>query len=150
VQKNRPQLDETARFIIRELQRDGRMTIQALAQRVGASEVTVRRRLRKLEADGTIAVVAVVDPFLAGFDAPALIKVQVERRSIDRIAQEIAKNPAVTYVAAATGFGHLLVELHAESNQALASYLFEELGAIEGVLDTETTVILRVYKQTLK
>jgi Lrp/AsnC family transcriptional regulator for asnA, asnC and gidA len=124
------------------------MTIQALAASVGVSEVTARRRLRRLEGDGTIAIVAVVDPFLAGIDAPAMVRVKVERTELDRIANDIAQLPQVGYVAAATGFGHLIVEVMAESNQGLASFLFEELGQIDGVLDTETTVILRVYKQS--
>jgi Lrp/AsnC family transcriptional regulator for asnA, asnC and gidA len=141
-------LDEIDRQIIYELQRDGRMTTQALARNVGISEVTARRRLRRLQADGIMQVVAVVDPFLTGIDSPAFVGVKVDRSRLDEVARRLAKHPKVRYVGAATGNAHLIVEVMAASNHELSQFLLEELAAIEGVVDTETSLILKVYKQT--
>jgi DNA-binding Lrp family transcriptional regulator len=73
----RQELDGVDRQIVAELQRNGRITTQALAVVAGISEVTARRRLRKLQADGTVQVAAGVDPFQVGVNSPALVGIKV-------------------------------------------------------------------------
>jgi Lrp/AsnC family transcriptional regulator for asnA, asnC and gidA len=142
-------LDEVDLVIVAELQRDGRVTTQALAKRVGISEVTARKRLRRLQLDGTVRIVAVVDPFQVGVGSPAFVGVKVEQRSrIEEIARALAEHPKVRYVAASTGPAHLIVEVMARSNRELSAFLLEDLSQIDGILDTETSVVLKVFKQS--
>ncbi len=54
-------MDELDREIIAILQSNGRASNARIARRIGVSEGTVRRRLKKLIADGVIDIVAVVD-----------------------------------------------------------------------------------------
>jgi Lrp/AsnC family transcriptional regulator for asnA, asnC and gidA len=140
-------LDDVERRIVAELQTDGRITTSALAQKVGVSEVTARRKLRRLLDERVVQVTGGVDPFLVGVKSPALVGVKVERARIDQVAQELCRHPAVRYVAAATGTFHLLVEVMATTNQELGVILLDEIMSIEGVIDTETSLILRIYKQ---
>lgn len=143
-----PAFDHVDRQITAELQRNGRMTMQELAGNVGISEVTARKRLRRLQDETAVQVVAVVDPFLVGIESPAFVGVKVERSRIDEVAQKLAAYPIVRYVGAATGNAHLIVEVMTSNNHELAEFLLEEVGAMEGVIDTETSIILKVYKQT--
>jgi Lrp/AsnC family transcriptional regulator for asnA, asnC and gidA len=124
------------------------MTMQELAGNVGISEVTARKRFRRLQDETAVQVVAVVDPFLVGIESPAFVGVKVERSRIDEVAQKLAAYPIVRYVGAATGNAHLIVEVMTSNNHELAEFLLEEVGAMEGVIDTETSIILKVYKQT--
>jgi Lrp/AsnC family transcriptional regulator for asnA, asnC and gidA len=124
------------------------MTMQELAGNVGISEVTARKRFRRLQDETAVQVVAVVDPFLVGIESPAFVGVKVERSRIDEVAQKLATYPIVRYVGAATGNAHLIVEVMTSNNHELAAFLLEEVGAMEGVIDTETSIILKVYKQT--
>lgn len=142
-----PELDATSRQMVCELQRDGRLTTQALAARVGVSEVTARRRLRKLQADGIIQIAAGVDPFSVGVAAPALVGIRVQRARLHSVAAQLGRHPSVRSVMACTGRFHLHAEVMASSNDELGRILVDEIGAIEGVIDTETSLVLRIYKQ---
>jgi DNA-binding Lrp family transcriptional regulator len=62
------------------------------------------------------------------------------------VAQTLSGHPAVRYVAAATGAFHLYIEVMAATNMQLSEFLLDDLGSIPGILDTETSLILRIYK----
>jgi Lrp/AsnC family transcriptional regulator for asnA, asnC and gidA len=143
----RDELDPVDRQMIIELQRDGRITTQALASLVGVSEVTARRRLRRLQAEGVVKIAAGLDPFQVGVNSPALVGVKVERARLHQVAHELSRHPSIRFVAASTGMFHLYAEVMATSNHELGRILLDEIGAIEGVIDTESSLILRFYKQ---
>jgi Lrp/AsnC family transcriptional regulator for asnA, asnC and gidA len=142
----RPPLDPVERQILAELQQDGRISTNALAKRVGVSEVTARRKLRRLLGEDIVRVVGAVDPFDLGLESPALVGIKVDRARLDDVAQTLSRHPAVRYVAAATGAFHLYIEVMAATNMQLSEFLLDDLGAIPGILDTETSLILRIYK----
>jgi Lrp/AsnC family transcriptional regulator for asnA, asnC and gidA len=142
----RPQLDPVERQILAELQRDGRISTNALAKRVGVSEVTARRKLRRLLGGGIVRVLGAVDPFDLGLESPALVGIKVDRAKLDEVAQTLSRHPSVRYVAAATGAFHLYIEVMAPTNMQLSEFLLDDLGAIPGIIDTETSLILRIYK----
>ena len=130
------------------LQKDGRAGTQALARSLSVSEVTARRKLRRLLNDGIVQIVAAVDPFQVGFESPVIIGLKIDRARIDAIAEELCTHPSIRYVAAATGQVDLIIEVVAASNHELAEFLLGYLAKIEGVRDTETSLVLRIYKQT--
>jgi Lrp/AsnC family transcriptional regulator for asnA, asnC and gidA len=142
------QLDGIERLMIALLQKDGRAGTQALARALSVSEVTARRKLRRLLNDGIVQIVAAVDPFLVGFESPVIIGLKIDRARIDAIAEELCRHPSIRYVAAATGQVDLIIEVVAASNHELAEFLLGYLAKIEGVIETETSLVLRIYKQT--
>jgi Lrp/AsnC family transcriptional regulator for asnA, asnC and gidA len=141
------ELDPTERLIVNELQRDGRVTTNALAKRANVSEITARRKLRRLRDEGIVQVFAAIDPFQVGFDSPALVGIKVERDKLQHVAETLCRNRSVRYVAASTGNFHLIIEVMAATNKELAAFLLSEIAEIDGVVDTETSLILQIYKQ---
>jgi Lrp/AsnC family transcriptional regulator, regulator for asnA, asnC and gidA len=144
----RVQLDRVERLMIAELQKNGRVGTQALARALAISEVTARRKLRRLLNDEIVQIVAAVDPFQVGFESPVIIGLKIDRARIDAIAEELCEHPSIRFVAAATGNVDLIIEVVAASNHELAEFLLGYLAKIEGVLDTQTSLVLRIYKQT--
>jgi Lrp/AsnC family transcriptional regulator for asnA, asnC and gidA len=142
------ELDNVERRMIALLQKDGRMPTQALARGAGCSEVTARRKLRRLIDDGIVQIVAAVDPFQIGYESPVLIGLKVDRASIDTIAEQLSDHPSVRFVAAATGGDDLIIEVVAASNHDLAGFLLNYLSKIDGIKDTNASLILRIYKQS--
>lgn len=130
------------------LQEDGRLTVTSLARTLGVTEVTARRKLRRLLGDGIIHVVATVDPFDVGYETPVIIGLKVERAKLDAVARRLSDLPQVRYVGASTGRVDLVVEVVVRTNQDLSDFLMNELASIEGVLDSETNLIVRIYKQS--
>jgi len=141
-------MDELDSHIIDILQKDGRASNAGIARQVGVSEGTVRRRLRLLMEDDIIRVMAVPDPMKLGYDATALIGLQVEPGSVDAVAEALAKLKEVHFVAATTGAHDLFVWVAVRSSEELGSFLKNKLGAIPSVSRTETYVNLEVKKRT--
>lgn len=142
------QLDQVEKLMIALLQKNGRVGTQALARALAVSDVTARRKLRRLLNDGIVQIVAAVDPFQIGFESPVIIGLKIDRARIDAIAAELCEHPSIRFVAAATGQVDLIIEVVAASNHELAEFLLGYLAKIEGVHDTETSLVLRIYKQT--
>jgi Lrp/AsnC family transcriptional regulator for asnA, asnC and gidA len=130
------------------LQEDGRLTVTSLARTLGVTEPTARRKLRRLLGDGIINVVATVDPFDVGYETPVIIGLKVERAKLDAVARRLSDLPQVRYVGASTGRVDLVLEVVVRTNQDLSDFLMNELASIEGVLDSETNLIVRIYKQS--
>ncbi|HZS94722.1 MAG TPA: Lrp/AsnC family transcriptional regulator [Chloroflexota bacterium] len=148
----RSKLDVLDRQIIALLQPDGRRPFADIAREVGVSEGTVRQRYQRLVNDGILQVVAVADPFKIGFHSMAMIGVNVtmdSARTLDDVADEIAGFREVSYVVMSTGEFDLLVEVIVENSEDLASFLVNRLHRVNGVAETETFVLLRVYKMNL-
>ncbi|MET8299507.1 Lrp/AsnC family transcriptional regulator, partial [Streptomyces sp. NPDC005180] len=73
-------MDEIDRAILRELQDDGRLSNQELAQRVGLTPSPCMRRVRQLEQDGVIqGYRAVIDPDAVGRAFEVLVSIEVKR-----------------------------------------------------------------------
>ena len=141
-------LDTVDRKMIALLQKDGRIATQALARAVGVSEVTARRKLRRLLGENIVQIVAAVDPFQIGYESPVIIGLKVDRARVDEIAEKLCKHPSIRYVGAATGNSDLIVEVVAASNHELAEFVLGYLSTIPGIQGTETSLILRIYKQS--
>jgi len=130
------------------LQEDGRLSVASLARSLGVTEVTARRKLTRLLRDGIIQVVATVDPFDVGYETPVIIGLKVQRAKLDKVARRLSEIPQVRYVGASTGRVDLIIEVVVRTNQDLADFLMNELGSMDGVLDSETNLIVRIYKQS--
>lgn len=147
-QRARHHLDPTERRMVELLQEDGRLSLVTLAKELGVTEVTARRKLRRLLSDGIIQIVATVDPFDVGYETPVIIGLKVQRTKLDEVARQLSELPQVRYVGASTGRVDLIVEVVVRTNQDLADFLMNDLGSIDGVVDSETNLIVRIYKQS--
>ena len=145
---DRHKLDATERGMVELLQQDGRLTITQLARTLGVTEVTARRKLKRLMGDGIIRVVATVDPFDVGYETPVIIGLKVAPRPAGGRGGAAEPLPQVRYVGASTGRVDLIIEVVTRTNQDLADFLLNELGQVEGIMDSETNLIVRIYKQS--
>ena len=144
----RHKLDSTERAMVELLQQDGRLTITQMARSLGVTEVTARRKLKRLLGDEIIRVVATVDPFDVGYETPVIIGLKVHRGQMDDVAERLSSLPQVRYVGASTGRVDLIIEVVTRTNQDLADFLMNELAQIDGIMDSETNLIVRIYKQS--
>ena len=147
-QPQKHRLDPTERRMVEMLQQDGRLSVSELARSLSVSEVTARRKLKGLLGAGIIRVVATVDPFDVGYETPVIIGLKVVRSQLDEIAERLSQLPQVRYVGASTGRVDLIIEVVTRTNQDLAAFLLDELAQIDGITDSETNLIVRIYKQS--
>ena len=140
-------MDDLDSKIIAILQEDGRASNAGIARRVGVSEGTVRRRLKRLVDDKFIQVVAMLNPGKMGFGAEALIGVQVDPEKVDEVSRAVSNLEEVSWVAVTTGSYDIFAWATLESSESLGLFLRTKLGTIRGVRRTETFVSLSVKKR---
>ncbi|MBO8142419.1 MAG: Lrp/AsnC family transcriptional regulator [Firmicutes bacterium] len=143
----RPRLTALDLDIIRWLQRDGRMPNSDLAARVGVSPVTVAKRVHQLRNDAVIRVVAVVNPFHAGFRTPAIIGLNIEPHRQPKVMEHLCLHPRLTYAAVTTGEFDAVVMGYFADNQDLARFVVTELASIHGLRRVNTSILFAIPKQ---
>lgn len=121
-------IDTLDERILSELQDNGRLTMKALAERVGLSSPAMIERVRRLEERGVLAGYrAVVDPAAIGRPLTALIFVDLERRHHEVFLNRLKSEPAVEACHRVTGDHSYLVKVHVASTEEL-ELLVDELA----------------------
>jgi Lrp/AsnC family transcriptional regulator for asnA, asnC and gidA len=141
-------LDDLDKALIRALQRDGRESYSALAKQLGVTEGTVRNRLSRLLAERIIRIVGVADLPKVGMHAAAITGINVERSKIRSALRTLMEMPEVRFVAVTTGTFDLIVEVVLPDNDMLHDFLIERLAAVPGVTRTDTSMLLKIHKQS--
>jgi Lrp/AsnC family transcriptional regulator for asnA, asnC and gidA len=139
-------VDGTDQLILRALQEDGRTSFTTIAAQAGVSETTIRARYRHLVDQGIVRTVGVVDPYSLGFQAPAILGIEIEPGEIDRAARQIAALPEVSYVVMTLGAFDVFVEIFCRDLPHLTHMVTQVIQLIPGVRRTETLMISRSYK----
>lgn len=100
-------IDETDRRILRQLQRDASLSMDALAQAVGLSRNACWRRMRLMEEAGVITGrVVLVDPAAAGCPLEVLVMVRAGAHDpgwLDRFARIARTLPQIVAAYRCTG-----------------------------------------------
>ena len=143
-------LDATDWKILKELQRDGRITNVELASRVGLSPPPCLRRVQALEQAGIIAHYrAELDAGRLGYDVQVFafvgLKSQAETALV-AFEQKIASWPLVREAYAVSGEADFMLKLAARDLPSLQNFIIHELTAAANVDSVKTTLILRVSK----
>ena len=140
-------MDDLDSSIVSMLQEDGRASNAGIARRVGVSEGTVRRRLKRLMDEEYIHVIAMLDPGKLGYRSEALIGITVDPDKVDCAAENIARLDEVAWVAVTTGAYDIFAWTALPTAEDLGIFLRNKIGAIVGVRRTETFVNLNVKKR---
>ena len=148
-------LDAIDRKILLELQRDGRLTNQDLADRVGLSPSPCLRRVRALEANGIIdRYVALVRPEVIGLAVTAFVRVRLSQqddRCLAVFEQAVSQFPEVMECYLMTGESDYQLRVLVPSLSAFEDFLRYRLTTVEGISQVTSSFALRptVYKTAL-
>jgi Lrp/AsnC family transcriptional regulator for asnA, asnC and gidA len=140
------ELDDLDNTIIELLRADGRLPYRAIARKLGVTENTVRSRVRRLEESNTMRVVAVTDIEAAGFSMLLAIGVQVEGRSPETVARELARFPEVFSVNVVVGAQDVEILVVTENQASLNELIGTRLAAVPGVRRLTPALALDVLK----
>jgi Lrp/AsnC family transcriptional regulator for asnA, asnC and gidA len=141
-------LDVVDRQIIHILQQDGRTPNVEIARRTGISEATVRKRLERLVATGTIKITAVPDPAKVGLSTVTFLSFDVELAQLDQIVAQLARSPEVRSIYYTTGESDLIAEAWFPSSDDLLRFLTQRVASIPGIKGTATSHVLRTVKDS--
>ncbi len=140
-------MDEIDREIILALKSDGRTPFAQIAEKLGLSAGTIRKRFNRMEAEGVLKVVISTNPMLIGYQSMALIGIKADVRHLEEIASQIAQYEEVIYLIICTGTYNLIAEVVCNDNNHLLKFLTEKLYAVPGIRETDTFTYLKVIKE---
>ena len=145
-------MDRTDLRILAELQADGTLSSQALAEKVGLSTSPCWRRVRKLEEDRVISTtVAILDPKKIGLDVLAVMAVALEDRHPDSVRQfdkMVANRPEILECYAMSGQHDYHMKVACKNMWAYEVLLREHIMACKAVDYVHTSFVLRSKKYT--
>ncbi|GGA75135.1 hypothetical protein GCM10011490_27360 [Pseudoclavibacter endophyticus] len=130
--------------VIRVLQEDGRASIRSIAERVGQPRGAVADRVRRMLTDGTVRVVAAVDPAFFGQHVLAHVSIRADGPAWP-IGERLRALPETVFVSAIGGVFDLVAEVRVGTMPALHD-LLARLRALAGVASIRTLVYSRVVK----
>jgi len=117
-------LDEVNYRLLTELQADPRITMSALARKVGMSPPAVTERVQRLERAGVITGYRVdVDLLALGLPVTAFARVRPAPGQLHKVAELAAALPQVSECHRITGEDCFLVKVHAPTVELLEDVL---------------------------
>ncbi|QAZ41183.1 AsnC family transcriptional regulator [Methylibium sp. Pch-M] len=146
------QLDAVDRSILRELQTDGRVSNQDLAQRVHLSPSACLRRVKQLEDGGVIAgYVALINPRAVGQPGTSYTIVNLERLTtvaIEAFERAVLDVPSILDCFYVAGTNDYLIRFTYKDADDLERFHTQVLMRLPGVLRSNSMLVLRTVKKT--
>jgi len=140
-------MDDVDRQILAELQRDGRLTLTELAERVRLSISPCHRRLRTLERSGAITGYhAQLDAGTLGLAFEALVFVTMryeDRQTIAAFEQDVADIPHVLQAQRLFGDPDYLLRVVARDLPHYQQLYDERLATLPGVQRLSSTLVMK-------
>lgn len=141
-------MDDIDRAVLRELQRDGRITHGELARRLHVSRPTASRHLNRLLDGGGVKVVAVAHPSVRGTTVMGHTAVVADGR-VDSLAAEIVDMRDAVFVSVTLGTMSLIAEVRARTNADFQRVL-DRIRAHPGTVSTNTVLYSEILRDVLQ
>jgi len=133
---------ESEEKLISILREDVRATVSEIARKLNISRATVQTRIAKLEKEGVIAGYTLVlgKEYLNQY-VSAHVAIAAEQKKSSIVSAGLMKIEQVSRVHAISGEYDMIAVIHAPNTEQL-SHLIDTIGSLEGVVRTNTSVIL--------
>jgi Lrp/AsnC family transcriptional regulator for asnA, asnC and gidA len=134
--------------ILQTLQNDGRATYSSMARQLKISEAAVYTRINRLIASGYIKkFTAILDENKLNFSIGAFIGLKVSPSKYEAVLKQLALYPEILEIHDVTGDYYALLKVRTKDKESLTN-LLDKIGKLDGVISTETKIILRTIKET--
>jgi len=136
------EITDKDRALLALLGEDARMPVATLARRLGISRTTAQARLERLERGGVIAGyrVRLSEQYASGL-VRAHVLITIAPRALKPVVAAIERLEAVTELHSVSGAFDLVAMVAAPSIAELDARI-DEIGAVEGVERTQSSIIL--------
>jgi DNA-binding Lrp family transcriptional regulator len=139
-------IDNLNQKIINSLKQDGRYSCARLAKELGVNVATVTKRFDKMLEEDVIAIRTILNPFRFGFNAHALIMLDIDLNKINQVCDGLVRNPNISLVASIFGRYDLMIIADFPTWEMLQEYITRELPNIEGISKVDTYPIIEIKK----
>lgn len=137
----RESLDPTDRALVTLLRADARRSTASIARLLNLSRTAVQARIARLERDGLIwGYTAQLSPDVDDRIA-AIVTITIAVRPCHLVTDILLAWPEVETIYSTAGQRDAVIVIRLASTEALSAFA-DRLGALDGVAQVETTVIL--------
>ena len=144
-------LDSFDAKILEVLATDGRISVTALAERIGLSKSPTQARLRRLEADGVIlGYCALLDPIALGRDHVAFVEVRLSDTREAALAdfnRAVRQIPQIEQCHLIAGNFDYLLKVRTHGMNDYRTVLAERISTLPNVAATSTYVAMQAVKE---
>ena len=130
--------------IVAALRRDARLSNVALARELGLTAGAVRRRIDNLVSSGALRFTVIADAAVTGLATVALLRIRCAPHLIDDVIAELRAAPELERTLLTTGPFDITAFGSFESNEALRDFRVNRLGAVAGIVEIQTDIVLGV------
>lgn len=132
--------------ILEELKEDSRKSFNLIADIVGKTEATVRRRVNKLIEDQIIQKFTIEYNINSKAKTRATVKIEPDFKEIKNILQELSTVDEITDIWRLSGECGLFIKVEIESIEKFNPLIEEKISQIKGVKIMETCFITDIIK----
>lgn len=141
-------MDQLDTKLITLLRHNGRRSISDLALETETSRATVRARIERLEASGTIVGYTVVlRADAASATVRGIMMIEIEGHVTDRVIRALGGFPEISEIHSTNGRWDLIVELSAPTLSDFDSIL-RRIRLVPGITGSETSLLLSTSRST--
>lgn len=127
-------VESTERAILSVLEADAKASYGDIAEQVGVSKPTVRKYIRKLEADGVIVgYSADINPKKVAGQTIALVGIEVESERYVEAANALKELDSVVSLYTSSGDHMLMAEVRGRDGDHLGHIIQDDIMSIDGV-----------------
>ena len=140
-------IDLLDKQLIDLLMQNAHISSAALAKQLNVSSSTVRRRVKSLLEQGIIRIIATPDLYKLGLPVVAFISFEVSHEKIKSVLNTLSGYPQVAWMAATSGMFNVRSVWWVSSTEELYRLLESEIGKIDGIIRSETSICLQIAKR---
>ena len=145
-------LDNIDIKILRELQKNGKITTKELASRVGLSQSPVFERQRKMEQEGYISkYVAILNPEKTGNNIQVWCNIKLKKHAQEMgqdFMDKIIAFDEVVECYNTSGDYDFMVKILTHDMSEYQNFVLNKLGTIDSIGSLDSVFVLGVVKQT--
>ena len=132
--------------IIEELKQDSRISFNEISQKIGKTEATVRRRVKKLVQDGVIEKFTIEYNINSKPKTRATVKIEPNFKEIKKIIAELKTIEEISNIWRLSGDCGLFMMIEIDSIEQFNPLIEDKISQIEGIKIAETCFITDVIK----
>ena len=136
--------------IIDHLRGNGRVPLRDIAVDLKVSEAAVRKRILKLERDGFLRIVTMVNQSAVGRPFTAMVGVSVSRRSPASVAKDLGREKGISTILIKQTKPELLLRLTAGTLEELHRLMTDVISAVPGVKKLFPSVVTTIHKYDIR
>jgi DNA-binding Lrp family transcriptional regulator len=130
------------------LQDNARSSFAELAARCGITESMARRRTEHLLGEAGVRPIALVDPYLLGYEVEFLLWLRVDLAQLEQVGNQLAARQEVRYVSATSGYRDLVCEVILRRHDDVYPFFTTVLGTLTGLRQVDVASELLTLKRS--